>query len=61
MMVCKLLLFSSVESRCADGTIGRAVRSSVLLIVLWRPAARRARNLATPLATRERLFRGAYP
>ena len=28
-MVCKLLPFSSVESRCADGTIGRAVRSSI--------------------------------
>ena len=28
-MVCKFLLFSSVESRCADGTIGRAVRSSI--------------------------------
>ena len=27
--VCKFLLFSSVESRCADGTIGRAVRSSI--------------------------------
>ena len=33
----------------------------VLLIPLWRPAARRARSLATPLASREQLSRGAYP
>ena len=30
----------------------------VLLIPLWRPAARRARNLATPPATRERTVPG---
>ena len=40
----------------AQGLQARTARC-VLLIPLWRPAARRARRLAPPLATRERTHR----